>query len=425
MRFRVIWFCVLALLLESVFGLNPVVASLASRELVPTIATPEPSPTGAFEHFFPDAAVVASPITRDFDVAAYLESRGGFLAGYQQYLMISGWTPAATVIERVARENSINPQLLLALLEYQSQCVLGQPPDPQNFTSALGAQAYYRKDLYGQLVWAARTLSEGFYGRMTGALTEISFPDGTILTLSEAINPGTAALYYFFAQLNNPVEWAQAINPQSGFLALYVQMFGDPWEAAAEFGELLPEGLTQPELVLPFETGRTWAYTGGPHPAFEGVGPRAALDFAPSMAVSGCAPSTEWVTAMADGWVVRAEEGVVVQELDGDGYEQTGWVLMYLHIDSQDHAVVGAYLKAGDRLGHPSCEGGRATGTHVHVARKYNGVWIPADGPVPFTLSGWVAHAGEEPYLGTLTRQEEVIVAHQFGSAVSHIQRQE
>lgn len=380
---------------------------------------------GVFEHFFPDAAVVASPITRDFDVAAYLESSGGFLAEYQQYLMISGWTPAAKVIERVARENSINPQLLLALLEYQSQCVLGQPPDPQNFTSALGAQTYYRKDLYGQLVWAARTLSDGFYGRLMGELTEISFPDGTILALSEEINPGTAALYYFFAQLSGPVEWARAIDPQSGFLALYTQMFGDPWDAAAEFGELLPEDLAQPELELPFEPGRIWAYTGGPHPAFEGIGPRAALDFAPSMAISGCASSVEWVTAMADGWVVRAEDGVVVQELDGDGYEQTGWALMYLHIDSQDHAAVGAYLRMGDRLGHPSCAGGRATGTHVHVARKYNGVWMPADGAVPFNLGGWVAHAGEEPYLGTLTRQEEVIVAHQFGSAVSHIQRQE
>ena len=38
-------------------------------------------------------------------------------------------------------------------------------------------------------------------------------------------------------------------------------------------------------------------------------------------------------------------------------------------------------------------EGGHVTGTHVHIARKYNGEWIPADG-LAFNLEGWVAHDG-------------------------------
>jgi len=39
----------------------------------------------------------------------------------------------------------------------------------------------------------------------------------------------------------------------------------------------------------------------------------------------------------------------------------------------------------------------------VHVVRRFNGEWIPADGPLPFVMSGWTAHAGSAPYLGNLT----------------------
>jgi len=55
-------------------------------------------------------------------------------------------------------------------------------------------------------------------------------------------------------------------------------------------------------------------------------------------------------------------------------------------------------------IGYPSCEGGEVTGTHVHIARKYNGEWILADGPLAFNFEGWIAHNGAQAYLGTLTR---------------------
>jgi LasA protease len=84
---------------------------------------------------------------------------------------------------------------------------------------------------------------------------------------------------------------------------------------------------------------------------------------------------------------------------------------------------VGTWAGQGDHLGHPSCEGGMATGTHVHFARKYNGEWIAADGPMPFMLSGWVAHAGTEAYKGSLTRGDVVIPANTFGSYDTHIMR--
>ncbi len=102
---------------------------------------------------------------------------------------------------------------------------------------------------------------------------------------------------------------------------------------------------------------------------------------------------------------------MVVLDLDGDGYEQTGWVVLYLHVSTDGRAPVGTWVGAGDRLGHPSCEGGQSTGTHLHIARKFNGEWIAADGPMPFVLSGWRAMPASKPIRVKLTRNGETIPA--------------
>jgi len=108
------------------------------------------------------------------------------------------------------------------------------------------------------------------------------------------------------------------------------------------------------------------------------------------------------VTAVSGGLVARTETGVVVVDLDGDGLEQTGWTVLYLHVSSQDKVAAGTTLAAGDRVGHPSCEGGVSNGTHLHLARRYNGEWIPADGSLPFVLDGWVSRGAGAEYNGTL-----------------------
>jgi len=389
----------------------------------PTIPpSPTPTPMG----IFPDSEVVFSASATDFDTAAFLEQAGGFLGTYRQYLMITAWTDAPAVIDMVAIENSINPRLLIALLEYQCGCVLGgKDIDPDEFTSAMGAEQALRQDLYGQLIWAIHELSEGYYGWKDGTLTEISFTDGTIAPLDSDLNAGSVAVMYLFSLLYEGEAWDQAIDPQSGFPALYTQMFDDPWERAAAIEPLILEEATQPVLTLPFEPGVKWAYTGGPHKSYESNGPAAALDFAPPSDGKGCLPSSEWVTAMADGLIVRSDMGIVVQDLDRDGNEHTGWNLVYVHIGSDERVPVGTYLQTGEPVGHPSCEGGRATGTHVHIIRKLNGEWIPADGPIPFVMDGWTAHAGEEIYLGTLTRGDEFIISSIFSAGTSHIIREE
>jgi hypothetical protein len=109
--------------------------------------------------------------------------------------------------------------------------------------------------------------------------------------------------------------------------------------------------------------------------------------------------------------------------MDGDGSEQTGWVLVYMHIADENRVAAGTWVDTNLPLGHPSCEGGQATGTHVHLARKYNGEWLAADNPLPMVLSGWVAHAGELSYEGNLEKDGQVVSARPDGSTGSTIVR--
>jgi murein DD-endopeptidase MepM/ murein hydrolase activator NlpD len=201
----------------------------------------------------------------------------------------------------------------------------------------------------------------------------------------------------------------------------YQALFGYPFDYAVE--PLRPSDLAQPTLQLPFEIGKQWAFTGGPHGGWADGSAWAALDFAPPGDALGCVSSDEWVTAVADGTILRASDGAVIQDLDGDGLEQTGWAVLYMHIESRERVQPGTFVRAGERIGHPSCEGGFSNGTHVHLARKYNGEWISADLDIPFNLDGWVSSGAGKEYDGYLTRLGQSIEAYEGRSEINQITR--
>lgn len=373
----------------------------------------------------PDAEIVFSATAANFNTTQFILNANGHLSQYREYLGSTGWTTGPQAIERAAWENSISPRLLLALLEYESRWVYSTPTTTLLEEYPMGFESKKYKGLFMQLVWTINQVYEGYYGWRTGTLTEITFPDGETLRLHPELNAGTVALQYFFSRQHNRAEWEQILDPNgvNNFYALYEQMFGDPWARAATVEPLIPPGLTQPTMVLPFEPNREWSYTGGPHGAWEHDGPLAAVDFAPSTEHGGCEETRTWVLSAAPGLVVRSEKGVVVVDLDGDGLEQTGWNLLYLHIATEDRVAKGTWLEVDGRVGHASCEGGQSTGTHLHFARKYNGEWILADGPIPMVLGGWVVHAGAKPYEGTMTRGTLTVIADPVGQAWSIIFR--
>ncbi len=384
-----------------------------------TIPVPTPLALPADFKLIPDSELVYGPYAAAFDAPDFIRRQDGYLAQYREEVegrSMSG----AEILRKVALDNSVNPRLLLALLEYQSNWVTRAAPDTGTLEYPLGLEDPNRSGLYRQLFWAANELNRGYYWWRAAAVGNWILADGSVVAASPRINAGTAGVQHLFAQLYGLSAWQKVVSPY-GFIETYQNLFGYPFDYAYE--PLLPPGLRQPPMQLPFEPGAVWAFTGGPHGAWGDGAAWGALDFAPPGEALGCVTSPDWVVAVADGLIVRAEDGAVVQDLDGDGLEQTGWNVLYMHVDSRDRVRPSTYLRAGERIGHPSCEGGVSTGTHLHLARKFNGEWIPADGDLPFVLDGWVSQGAGAQYDGYLLRNGQRIEAWNGRSEQNEIHR--
>ena len=364
----------------------------------------------------PDHAFVNGPAGIGFSTSAFVSSTSGWLRNYRVYAGEKMRT-GAEAVDYVATNYSISPRLLLALLEYQSGALTR--PEPPAGKYMLGFRRVNYESPYLQLIIAANTLNNGYYNWRAGKLTEIELPDDSLIRPDPWQNAGSVALQYYFSRLYVGEQYYASIGPE-GLARVYQTFFGAPW---AESVTILPGSLQQPELRFPFVSGQLWAYTGGPHTGWGTGEPLSAVDFAPASDVSGCSPaaSDHYATAMADGLILRSDIDGTVIDLDKDGDERTGWILFYLHLATEARALLGREVKAGEPIGYPSCEGGRVTGTHVHVARKYNGEWILAEGPLAFNFEGWVAHNGPQAYKGTLTRGAAIIVACECSDFQSHV----
>ncbi|MCB9110214.1 MAG: LysM peptidoglycan-binding domain-containing protein [Anaerolineales bacterium] len=365
----------------------------------------------------PDSELVNGPAAAKFSLRNFIASQNGYLNSYTQDvngILLNG----ADIIEAVAYNYSVNPRILLALLEYQSGWVTNRTP--ANIDYPMGYADPVRAGLYRQVAWAANTLNRGYYLWKANALSTWVLADGQVIPIDPTINAGTAAIQYFFSELDGYDAWIYDTS-QTGVVVTYFVLFENPFNFAVE--PLIPPSLSQPPMQLPFAEGESWYFTGGPHGAWDSGSAWGAMDFAPPDNPGNCNISTSWVTAAADGLITRTGVGSVIQDLDNDGYEQTGWVILYMHVASAGRVTPGEYLFTNERVGHPSCEGGVSNATHVHIARKYNGEWISADGTYPFVLSGWVSSGDGIEYDGFLTRGAQTIEAWDGAQDINLISR--
>lgn len=354
----------------------------------------------------PDHAFVNGPSQIGFNTSAFVASTNGWLKDYRIYAGEKMRT-GAEAVDYVAMNYSISPRLLLAILEYQAGALTQREIPAGKYL--LGFRRTFYEGAYLQLVIAANTLNNGYYSWRAGKLTEFELPDESLTRPDPWQNAASVALQYYFSRIYLGDKYYASIGPE-GLARVYQSLFGDPW---ADSVIIIPGSLQQPALRFPFRADYIWAYTGGPHTGWGTGEPFSAIDFAPASETTGCytVESDKYATAMADGLVIRSDIDGTIIDLDKDGDERTGWVLYYLHLATNLRIHIGQEVKAGDPVGYPSCEGGHVTGTHVHIARKYNGEWILADGPLAFNLEGWVAHNGRQAYQGTLTRGALTVTA--------------
>jgi LasA protease len=363
----------------------------------------------------PDSELVYGPGLEGFNTAQFLQGySSSFLANYTEELDGRLWT-GAEIVDRVALEQSLNPRILLALLEYETQWLSKPMIDPD---SAMFPMKYRERPaqiygLYRQLDWGGKMLNTGYYGWRQRGMTATLLADGMRVGLDPTINAGTAGVEVLLSQTRTVEQWTLAVN-HTGVFATYVSLFGDPFQYAVE--PLLPPDLSQPPMQFPFAEDETWYFTGGPHGGWGSGTAWAAVDFVSRDEVSGCDPVPQFARAVADGVIARSEWGIVIIDLDGDGFEGTGWTVMYLHLATEGRQVeVGDRVQTGDAIGHPACEGGVSWATHLHIARRYNGEWMAADctscvldAPAPqLNFGGWLAYSYNSEYDGYFLKDEE------------------
>jgi LasA protease len=369
-------------------------------------------------HILPDSLFVNGPAQVGFNTVDFVNSKPGWFKNHQEY--IEGKTyVGGQIIDFLAEYYSVSPRVLLAVLDYQTGVISKSDPEPANLDFILNNTDNNFRGFLNQLVWMTNMLNNGYYGWRTGKIIQLEHLDGRLEIPDPWQNAATVAFQNYFNHFLDGKAYDQAIY-SDGLYKTYVELFGDPF---ANVQPHIPGSLQQPPFHFPFQAGEIWAYTGGPHTGWGTGDPFSAIDFAPPSTVHGCFPSDIWARAVADGVITRVEPAVVFLDLDGDGDEHTGWVVFYLHLATDSIQVhVGQKVKAGDLLGHPSCEGGEATGSHVHIARKYNGEWIPAGGIPALNMDGWVVVSSGEAYQGSLQRQGHIIQACTCSDQSSQVQ---
>ena len=200
-------------------------------------------------------------------------------------------------------------------------------------------------------------------------------------------------------------------------------MFGDAWERASAIEPLITPSVTQPALELPFTPGEEWALTGGIHYDWNSGTPMGALDFAPVTGEPACSVSRVWVLAPASGRISYSDNSIIILDVFDDQARTTGWQVFFMHIAAWERIPQGSIVARDDPIGHPSCEGGRATGTHVHIARRYNGEWLATGDPFPFILGGWTALPASSQFQSSLVNGDQVITSNINGNKTSRIVR--
>jgi hypothetical protein len=188
---------------------------------------------------------------------------------------------------------------------------------------------------------------------------------------------------------------------------------------------LAPGGGAAPaitELRLPWSAGETWFLTSGPHST-----KRAALDFAPpnldprtgKLYADPCSRKRGdlyWVRAAADGYFTAVlRKGCPCVQIQHDDGTTTNYFHLRRSSVKRLGYKVGDPVRAGQALGHPSCEVGPrkcgathpASGVHVHFHRTNaaTAARLPADHVV---LSGWTVKAVGRQRDGVMIKGDEV-----------------
>ncbi|MCZ6528915.1 MAG: dockerin type I domain-containing protein [Chloroflexi bacterium] len=343
-----------------------------------------------------DGQFVWGPNVGDFNIEAFLADRRSPLVEY------------AADIELWASYSSVNPKVLIAILELRQGWVSGisySIPEEEIRTTIEDTAMSLASTFYEHLhTWGALRPA---FTPVPAFGPSVLLHDGSAASLDPSQSSGTVALMAAMAADIAPEGYESKFAGMTrDFRAIFGAMFpeSDPLDTS---NEIVPQNTPPDNLFqLPFPLGAEWVAS-GPHSWNGGSWPPpfSSIDFFTGGG-SCAAPPNQYAVAAGYGTVNRPSGYRCWLEIDHGG----GWVTSYYHLQN---LYSGAPLNRGGKVGTIACEtcaGGFSTGPHVHFTLKYNGAYTSLEG---VKFSGWTVHVGSVPYnSGSFEREGTALPAY-------------
>ncbi|MCO7189264.1 MULTISPECIES: M23 family metallopeptidase [unclassified Pseudoalteromonas] len=258
---------------------------------------------------------------------------------------------------------SINPKLLLALMEQQSQLLTA--PSAKAFEQPFGSLVS-QSGFSAQLAAITTALSQRYYAfeQQQGQQSDVLHHT---LSHARSVSPATFALHTLLGDQGNVAKVARHFQ----------QLFGDALlNPQAHLQTSNTESVTIKNnfyLNFPWPSGYAW-YSGGAHSNTGSGYPYSSLDFNNNS--GGWGSNTPWVQAAHGGTVTRYSRCNIRVT------HPSGYATQYYHMDALQYQT-GDVIDAGAWLGRYAndyntalCQGGQSSGPHLHFSLLYNGRFV-------------------------------------------------
>ncbi|NJN66913.1 MAG: peptidoglycan DD-metalloendopeptidase family protein [Chloroflexaceae bacterium] len=285
----------------------------------------------------------------------------------------------ADVLVGLSSLYSLNPTILLALLEQQSRLLSTAHPSAEQMALAMGFEDEGRRGLHGQVRWAAlqmRLALRDYAVRVPSApLPSLVFADGTQRAVPASISLSRYVLSRVLAPTTSPDHLPAMLET---FLQTYTRLFGDPRIPPTDWPHPAQPFLTRPmerpfrvtsffdhETPLLHENGTTHSFWGQDDPALSYDG-HTGWDYAmqPPDRVLAAAGGTVVFAGNSNDGCAEPAQAVILDH--ANGYRTLYWHLHTIEVE------VGQTVATGTPLGVAGATG-CATGPHLHFQVQYLG----------------------------------------------------
>lgn len=286
----------------------------------------------------------------------------------------------AEVLTGMASLYSLNPKIMLALIEQQSQLLSSEQPSPDQTNWALGfrGEAGRRQGLFQQLFWGMIELRHAIRDYTlypTSALPELVFAEDQRQPVPPDISMTRYALARVLAPSTTPEQLPAKLDE---FLRIYTQLFEDPRSPPVGWPPVAEPFLTNPMEVRAritsfFDHDTPFLLQNGSLVSFWGIR-ETALSYDGHTGWDYGMRPPDRVLAAADGTVVFAgnsddgcftpARGVIIEH-------RNGYRTLYWHLDEL-LVETGQLITSGTPIGVAGATG-CAFGPHLHFQVQYLG----------------------------------------------------